>query len=122
MASTILFLYGSLKRGERNHRLVADQQYLGEAVTEPRYRIVAVGYYGGLVEDAETGLAVRGELWAVSRCCLLELDDFEGGEGGWVRRPVAVAGRDGVESYFYDGPVPPGAGSGDRWPLAPSQP
>ena len=33
---------------------------------------------------------MRGELWAVSRCRLLELDDFETGEGLWARGPVAV--------------------------------
>lgn len=114
----VLFLYGSLKLGGENHRLVADQAYLGPAATEPRYRIVSLGRYPGLVEDAANGLAVRGELWRVSRCCLLELDDFEGGEGGWVRRTVAVVGHEGVEAYFYDGPVPAGAASGAEWPLA----
>src|SRR6478735_3384273 len=99
---TILFLYGSLKRGHSNHPLVADQEYLGEAVTEPRYRIVDLGRYGGLVRDDANGLAVRGELWAVSRCCLLELDDFETAEGGWARSPVAVQGQDGVEAYLWD--------------------
>ncbi|MBX9580080.1 MAG: gamma-glutamylcyclotransferase [Gemmataceae bacterium] len=117
MANAILFLYGSLKHGGENHRLVADQVYLGPAVTEPGYRVVSLGRYPGLVEDAANGLAVAGELWQVSRCCLLELDDFEGGEGEWVRRPVAVAGREGVEAYFYDGPVPEGAPSGAGWPL-----
>ena len=118
MANTILFFYGSLKLGGENHRLVADQAYLGPAVTKPYYRVVSLGRYPGLVEDAANGLAVRGELWRVSRCCLLELDDFEGGEGAWVRRPVAVAGHEGVEAYFYDGPVPAGAMSGAEWPFA----
>lgn len=113
----VLFLYGSLKLGGENHRLVADQVYLGPAETEARYRIMSLGRYCGMVEDAADGLAVKGELWRVSRCCLLELDDFEGGEGEWVRRPVAVVGAEGVEAYFYDGPVPAGAASGDRWPL-----
>lgn len=117
MANAILFLYGSLKLGGENHRLVADQVYLGLAVTEPRYRIMSLGRYCGMVEDAAKGLAVQGELWRVSRCCLLELDDFEGGEGAWVRRPVAVVGHEGVEAYFYDGPVPAGAPSGAEWPL-----
>ena len=117
MANTILFLYGSLKFGGENHRLVADQAYLGPAVTVPRYRVVSLGRYPGLVEDAANGLAVRGELWRVSRCCLLELDDFEGREGAWTRRPGAVAGAEGVEAYFYDGLVPDGAASGAGWPF-----
>jgi gamma-glutamylaminecyclotransferase len=118
---TILFLYGSLKRGHRNHRLVADQEYLGEAVTEPLYRVIDLGRYPGLIRDEANGLAVKGELWAVSPCCLLELDDFEGGEGQWARGSVAVPGREGVEAYFWTGPVPPFALSGDRWPFDPQR-
>src|SRR5436309_9363098 len=102
-ARTTLFLYGSLKRGYSNHRLVADQEYLGKAVTEPRYRVIELGQYGGLIRDDAAGLAVKGELWAVSRRRLLELDEFETGEGLWARGPVAVPGRDGVEAYFWAG-------------------
>lgn len=118
MESRVLFVYGSLKRGHRNHRLLADQQYLGEAVTEPRYRLVDLGTYAGMVRDDAGGLAVRGELWAVEACALAELDDFEGGHGEYVREPVAVRGSAGpVDAYLWTGPVPPGAASGDVWPF-----
>src|SRR5438105_2133776 len=116
-AKTTLFLYGSLKRGHSNHRLVADQEYLGDAATEPRYRVIEIEQYGGLIRDDAAGLAVRGELWAVSRCRLLELDDFETGEGLWARGPVAVPGRDGVEAYFWVGEVPADVRSGNVWPF-----
>src|SRR5438067_8592738 len=115
--TTTLFFYGSLKRGHSNPRLVADQEYLGEAVTEPRYRIIGIGQYGGLIRDDAAGLAVKGELWAVSRCCLLELDGFETGEGLWARRPVEVKGHAGVEAYFWVGEVPADVRSGDVWPF-----
>lgn len=118
MGKTILFVYGSLKTGQANHRLIADQEYLGPAVTEPRYRIIDMGRYPGLVEDAANGLAVRGELWAVARPCLLELDEFEGGEGTWSRHSVRVEGREGVQAYVWTGPVPDGVRSGEEWPFA----
>src|SRR5215471_201591 len=60
---TIVFVYGTLKRGERNHRLLADQEFLGAAVTVPRYRVFDLGPYPGLVRDDATGLAVRAELF-----------------------------------------------------------
>lgn len=117
-APAILFVYGTLKRGRRNHRLIADQEYLGEAVTRARYRVFDLGPYPGLVADPANGLAVRGELWAVSACCLAELDDFEGVPDLFDRRPVAVAGREGeVFAYFWSRPLPPGAAAGDEWPL-----
>ena len=115
--ATILFLYGSLKRGRENHHLIADQEFLGEATTDPAYRIIDLGRYPGLIRDDADGLAVRGELWRVSRCCLAELDDFEEAEGLWKREPIAVAGQSRVGAYFWIGPVPENVRSGREWPL-----
>jgi gamma-glutamylaminecyclotransferase len=113
----VLFLYGSLKRGHSNHWRVAGQEYLGEAVTEPRYRILDLGTYPGMVRDDAAGLAVRGKLWAVDARCLAALDEYEQAEGLWLRRPVAVAGREGVEAYLWVGEVPDGVRSGNEWPF-----
>ena len=119
VATTILFLYGSLKRGHINHRQMAGQEYLGDVVTEPRYRLLDLGKYPGLIRDAAAGVAVRGELWAVTADHLPGLDAFEGGEGLYARRPIAVVGRNDVESYFWLGPVPPDVPSLTEWPLPP---
>jgi gamma-glutamylaminecyclotransferase len=115
---TILFVYGTLRRGGRNHRLVADQTFLGEAVTAPRHRVVDLGPYPGLVRDAANGLSVHGELYAVSECCLEELDDFEGVPELFVREWIEVEGHGEVWAYYWAGPVPGGAPTGDHWPLA----
>ncbi|MDY3556451.1 gamma-glutamylcyclotransferase family protein [Gemmata sp. JC717] len=116
-AAATLFVYGTLKRGERNHRLLADQPFLGPATTAPRYRVVDLGPYPGLVCDELQGLAVQGELFAVSECCLAELDDFEGVPGPFVRERIEIDGRGDVWAYFMNTPVPQGASTGDRWPL-----
>jgi gamma-glutamylaminecyclotransferase len=115
---TILFVYGTLKRGQRNHRLLAGQQFLGAAVTAPRCRVFDLGDHPGMVRDEEGGLAVRGELFAVGECCLAELDDFEEVPSWFVRDQVEVAGYEEVWAYFLNTPVPEGAKSGDRWPLS----
>lgn len=117
-APAILFVYGTLKRGHRNHGLLAGQKFLGAAATEPRYRVFDLGPHPGLVADEANGLAVKGELWAVSACCLAELDDFEEVPGPFVRASVAIAGRtDEVFAYFWTRPAPAGAAAGDEWPL-----
>ena len=117
MSKTILFVYGSLKRGHRNHRLLADQEYLGTAVTEARYRLIDLGTYPGMIEDAN-GVGVTGELWAVIGCALAELDEFECEDAPYYRGPVAVRGRtDAVEAYFFRGDVPAGARTGATWPF-----
>jgi gamma-glutamylaminecyclotransferase len=118
MGKTILFVYGTLKRGLSNHRLIADQEYLGEAQTEPLYRVIDLGLHPGLVVDQATGLSIRGELWAVSECCLAELDDFEEEAGAFCRGEVRIADRgEPVQVYFWNRPVPTGAKTGSEWPL-----
>jgi gamma-glutamylaminecyclotransferase len=112
-------VYGTLKRGLRNHHLMAGQRFVAEAVTERRYRVIDLGPYPGMVAGSAGGLAVRGEVWAVDAECLAALDAFEGVPELFVREPVAVAGRGGtVSAYFWNQPVPVAAASGDRWPLA----
>lgn len=117
--ATILFVYGTLKSGQRNNRLLAGQRFLRPAVTEPRYRLYDLGPYPGMVEDDETGVAVKGELWEVGADCLGELDDYEEVPDLFIRQRVAVQGRDDrVEAYFYDRTLPFDARSGDEWPVA----
>jgi gamma-glutamylaminecyclotransferase len=107
---TILFVYGTLKRGLANHHLMAGQQFIGEAVTLPRYRVLDLGPHPGLIVDEANGLGVRGELWAVSAECLSRLDEFEEVPGPFVRAPVEIEGwGEEVDAYFWNRPAPPGA-------------
>jgi len=118
MGRTILFVYGTLKRGLRNNRLIGDQEFLGEALTESRYRVIDLGPHPGLVADEENGLAVRGELWAVSECCLGELDAFEEVPGPFIRAEVKVVGQEQpAQAYFWNRPIPEGVATGSEWPL-----
>jgi len=114
---TVLFVYGTLKSGHAAHDLLADQHYLGLAVTAPRYRLVDLGPYPGLVLDEENGLPVTGELWEVTDERVKELDIFEGCPRLYRRESVEVAGAGPVEAYFYARPVPPRAPTGAAWPL-----
>jgi gamma-glutamylcyclotransferase (GGCT)/AIG2-like uncharacterized protein YtfP len=60
---TLMFFYGSLKRGyENNHRL-AGQELVADAVTLPKYRIISIDGRGGLIRDELNGLRVTGEIW-----------------------------------------------------------
>src|SRR5580704_4103275 len=109
MGRTILFVYGTLKRGLRNNHLIGGQEFLGVFQTEPCYRVIDLGPHPGLVEDEVNGLAVRGELWSVSECCLGELDVFEEVPGPFIRTEVKIAGRDEpAQAYFWNRPIPDG--------------
>jgi gamma-glutamylaminecyclotransferase len=116
-SKTLLFVYGTLKRGGRNYFRLAHQEFVGEVVTAPRYRVIDLGAHPGLINDAANGLAIHGELFAVDDRCLAELDEFEEVPGPFVREPIEVAGYETVWAYYLNTPPPEGAKSGDRWPV-----
>ena len=116
MARTRVFVYGTLKRGGSNHRFLTGQSFEGEAATLPRYRLYDRGPYPCLV-DNESGVAVRGEVWAVDDATLRRLDEYEGVPTLYTRKEIALAGEPGpVLAYFYNGDVRGYPDCGDRWP------
>lgn len=90
MTQSVVFVYGSLKRGYALHHLLRTAQFLGPARTQPLYRLFDLGSYPGLVEWPD-GREIHGELYAVTPQNLLLLDDAEGvSEGLYVRRPILL--------------------------------
>lgn len=80
-------VYGTLRRGFGNHRLLTHAEFLGEFVTEPIYSLYNLGGYPGLKQDGET--AVTMEVYAVNEVEARQVDNLEG----------YSADRD---SWFYD--------------------
>jgi gamma-glutamylcyclotransferase (GGCT)/AIG2-like uncharacterized protein YtfP len=70
-----VFVYGTLLRGEVNHHLLHGARFLGEHRTEPRFTLLALGAYPGLVAGGDT--PVFGEVYAVDAAGLLRLDQLE---------------------------------------------
>jgi gamma-glutamylaminecyclotransferase len=117
MAKTILFVYGTLKRGQRAHHLLAGQQFRGEARTLPRYRLYDNGSYPCLVEEPERGVAVQGELWEVADAILHRLDRYEGVPELFCRKEVAMEGlAEPVCAYFYRADWSGFRDCGGAWP------
>ncbi len=102
---SLLFVYGTLKRGCSNHAQMAGQQFVAEARTVPGYRMFDVGGFPGLVTWKEDREGVAGEIWLVSPAALLRLDRFEGVHEGLYRREaialVAPHDREPVAGYVY---------------------
>lgn len=102
---TRLFVYGTLKRGCKNHHLMSAGTYLGDARTAPGYRLHDLGDFPGMVVDATDTAGVTGEVWSVSAAALARLDAFEGVPEGLYRRervPLLppFAGTE-VHTYLY---------------------
>lgn len=110
MKSTLVFVYGTLKRGLSNHGWLRGQVFAGEARTEVRYRMYDLGGYPGMVVAPEgEGVAIEGEVWEVDEAGLRGLDLLEGvAEVEYAFETVQLEGeweRKEVKGYLYLRPV-----------------
>ena len=102
---SLLFVYGTLKRGGSNHHYLTGQKFLGAASTVPGFRLYDLGGFPGLDEVAEDKTGVIGEVYEVDATALANLDVLEGLAEGLYRRVAAnlkppFADR-GIETYLY---------------------
>lgn len=119
---TLLFVYGTLKRGDVRSPLLDRQTFLGEAKTAPHYRLFNVGQYPALVEAAPLNLpgrSIGGELWQVNAPCLARLDEEEGVDDGlYARTTIELTGPPGhAMTYLYNHPVDGLDDCGTSWPI-----
>ncbi len=117
-----IFVYGTLKRGLSNHRWISDQQFVTEARTAPRYRLVDCGGYPGMLPAEEGGLSILGEVWEVDEAGRKKLDILEDVEAGLYAlelvelEPQAQAqGAGPVMTYIYKRPAGGLRDVGEEW-------
>lgn len=117
--NTRVFVYGTLKRGLSNARYLAGQRFLGEARTQPIYRMVSLGSYPGLFRSTENGRSIVGEVWEVDAACLARLDVLEDLEGGeYTREPAELQApfdEGVVEIYLFAHDVSMWPDAGEEW-------
>ncbi len=120
---TNVFVYGTLKRGQCLHHVLANQEFLGEAKTKAEYVLVSLGDFPGLVtpdafaEEVQSQ-SIKGELYRVDSACLIELDRVECvDEGMYHRHPVSLEMPSEIiaETYFYNEVVKSGMICGTCW-------
>jgi gamma-glutamylcyclotransferase (GGCT)/AIG2-like uncharacterized protein YtfP len=100
-----VFVYGSLKRGFSNHRLLAGQSFIATGHTQPRYKLYALGDFPGMIAVAEGGRSIEGEIWSVDPVCLARLEILEDtARGMYARVPIPLLPPNNtlsVEGYVY---------------------
>lgn len=98
----LIFVYGTLKRGCKNHRQLDGQRFVGEARTGPGWVMYHLGAYPGMVSADGEANGVAGELWEVTAEALARLDQFEGVPEGLYRRGrIALAEPPGCTADTY---------------------
>lgn len=108
-ARHLVFVYGTLKRGHRNHRRLDGAAFVSGAATVMPYVLMA-GRIPVMFEDDGTGVPVTGELYAMDDGMLAMLDHFEGHPAWYCRERIAVRDlRTGqvcqAFAYLFQGPV-----------------
>lgn len=73
--ATRVFVYGTLRRGQYNHPLLAGASYVGDLITEPRFTMIDMGGYPGVLDRGTT--AIVGEVYDVDVVTLARLDLLE---------------------------------------------
>lgn len=85
----IVFVYGTLKRGECRAHFLSEGTYLGLGKTVPQFRLYDCGEYPGLVL-ASSGVSIEGEIWQVTDRIVAALDIEEGVDIGLYRREAVT--------------------------------
>jgi gamma-glutamylaminecyclotransferase len=92
-----VFVYGTLRRGEGNHRLLAHAEYVGEARTVPGFALYDLGAFPGLVRDGAG--TVVGEVYDVDAGTLAALDRLEGVPSFYRRERIELKGVGSTDAY-----------------------
>lgn len=109
MTPTLVFVYGTLKRGHGNNRLLSCARFVGEGQTIARCRLLHAGFpvlRKGLVGYSCLDAPVRGEVYLVTDPGTLEdLDMLESEGRMYHRRSMAVQIDQGkrVRAFTYVG-------------------
>lgn len=97
-----VFVYGSLKQGFGNHRLLKSSTLVGKAETVERsFQMYSLGAFPGVVWSDRNVATVKGELYRVDSDTLDNLDRLEGHPTFYRRYVVSVRQPTGVLSAAY---------------------
>ena len=93
----LLFAYGSLRKGERDHDALGGSACLGVARSAVGYRLVDLGVYAAMIESGHQN--VVGELYEISRETRRRLDVMK--EVGVLFQRVRIPLEDGRSAEAY---------------------
>lgn len=99
----LLFVYGTLMRGDDNHARLGGARFVGEAATTGAFELVDCGPYPAITRraprDVESSPGVVGELYELDPRHLPELDAYEGHPELFVRTAIELS--DGRVAMAY---------------------
>lgn len=102
-----LFVYGTLKRGFRNHHLIEDGTLVDDHAILGGYRMYNVGTFPAIVPDTDD-YRVFGEVWEVPDTRSVQLDRLEGVPHMYRREMLYVFENEQIvqrQVYVWNQPI-----------------
>jgi gamma-glutamylaminecyclotransferase len=93
-----VLVYGSLLKGEPNHRLLERATFAGAARTRAEFTLHDLGAFPGMVAGGAD--AVAGEVYEVDGDTLALLDALESHPTWYRRTPITLADGSAAETYL----------------------
>jgi gamma-glutamylaminecyclotransferase len=93
-----VFVYGTLMRGQTNHRYLEHARFLGPARTLPTFRLYNMGFYPAMAAEGRD--AIEGEVYEVDPATLVELDRLESHPRVYQRTLIALGDGRYVSAYL----------------------
>lgn len=97
--TTRVFVYGTLRSGQGNHRLLAGSSSSGLVRTTPEYSMVSCGMFPAIAKEG--GTAILGEVYEVDAKTLERLDRLEGVPNHYFRDEITIEDGSKALAYFY---------------------
>jgi gamma-glutamylcyclotransferase (GGCT)/AIG2-like uncharacterized protein YtfP len=85
----LIFVYGTLRRGECNHYYLKDVPKLAMHRTSPHYTLLHLGSYPAAVVGGDT--AIVGEIYPLNQALLKRLDRLEGYPDEYLRECISTS-------------------------------
>jgi gamma-glutamylaminecyclotransferase len=95
---TPIFVYGTLRPGQPNHRLLGRSEWLGTFRTTPRFTLADLGAFPAMIDGGDT--SVIGDLFAVDRETLRALDYLEGHPRFYRRQAIPLENGQMAQAYL----------------------
>lgn len=104
----LIFVYGTLKRGNGLHGALEGAEFVGEAITlEPNFKMFCKGVYPYVSHVGRGGYRIIGEAYNVPELIVTELDWVEGHPTRYCRTDTEFMLEDGNifmgQMYIYTG-------------------
>ncbi len=106
MSGEYIFVYGTLRKGHRNHRLLENSEFVGYAITKDKYSL----FVDGIPYVVKIPVSkIKGEVYRIDKHTLEKLDRLEGHPDFYKRERIDVVINDRIiKAWIYFYPYPKG--------------